>query len=422
VVESASAIVGTLTDSTASAARPSAAFPPGVSIGGRSLRIGLLGPYSSRNLGDTATQLTVMHQLRARLGAVSFVGIAPEPDNTLSSLGISAFPLYDDGAAAGTLPVGVHASAWPRWRAMLQLVGQLDLLVVSGGGQLDDFWGGPWSHPWAMLLWTSCSRLRNVPVCYLGVGVDHLHHPLSRRFSVLALRLAQHRSFRETDSRTLLQSLGLKAASEVCPDLVFALEPSLKGDAAAPFAVISPISRKTWSKSPTAVHDNYMTCLIAAGQALAAQGLHLRIAVTQPAMDSADAIALATALRHRGVNGVTVAPIATVDDFLRAVHGARLVVASRLHAVILALIVGCPVVALAHLPKVERVMRDADIGDYCLPLQYAVADRLTELVLKAEAAAPILRERVQSATRRFSAQLGATFDALAELAVKRGVR
>lgn len=361
-----------------------------------------------------------MQQLRARLPQVEFIGVSPDPCDTQRSLGIGAFPLYGDADAAGPLPPGVAARARPRWRAALRLVAELDLLIVSGGGQLDDFWGGPWSHPWTMLQWTACARLRGVPVSYLGVGVDHLQHALSRRFSVLAMRLAQQRSFRETDSRALLQALGLRAASAVCPDVVFALTPPSAANTAAPFAVLSPISRKTWSKDATPVHERYLAALADAGQALAASGLQLRIAVTQPAMDSDDAAALAALLAARGVTGVSIESIACVDDYLRAVVGANLVVASRLHAVILALVAGAPVVALSHLPKVERVMRDSGLAAHCLPLQQATPDAVVNAVCQAATQTTAMRSLVADATRRFRTALAATFDQVGQLAVTRG--
>ena len=143
-------------------------------------RVALFGPYASRNLGDTATQMSVMQNLRRRCPDVQFLGISPEPDDTLRSLGIPAFPLTGFGASAGDLGGEFHTSAHPdrgravSLRAIRKIAGfvrSLDLLVISGGGQIDDFWGGPWAHPWSMLL------------------VDH-HRSMARR----SRRLSRNRS------------------------------------------------------------------------------------------------------------------------------------------------------------------------------------------------------------------------------------
>ena len=45
-------------------------------------RIGLLGLYASRNLGDAAIQLAVIANLRQRFADAEFVGICPDPDDT----------------------------------------------------------------------------------------------------------------------------------------------------------------------------------------------------------------------------------------------------------------------------------------------------------------------------------------------------
>ena len=45
-----------------------------------------------------------------------------------------------------------------------------DLLVVSGGGQLDDKWGGPWVLPYALCKWVLLARAARVPCAVVSVG------------------------------------------------------------------------------------------------------------------------------------------------------------------------------------------------------------------------------------------------------------
>ncbi len=75
----------------------------------------------------------------------------------------------------------------------------VDFLIVSGGGQLDDFWGGAWGHPYALLKWSVLARLRGAKPIFLSVGFGELDSRLSRLFTRTALRLAAYRSYRDPD-------------------------------------------------------------------------------------------------------------------------------------------------------------------------------------------------------------------------------
>ncbi len=397
----------------------------------RAPRIALFGPYSSRNLGDTATQMAVMQNLAQRLPNARFVGVSPEPEDTLRSLGTAAFPISGLGPTAGDIGLthdiasAAHPDAHTRRgpltvARLIQRIGRflrtVDLLVISGGGQLDDFWGGAWGHPWSMLLWTALARWHGVPVVYLGVGVDHLNARLSQHFSVLALRLAQQRIFRDDDSRSQLIKLGLTPPSRVCPDLAFSLQTELQNTPTAPsvvskpFVVLSPISLKTWSHSPSDTHASYLDALADAGAALAQRGYALCIACSQPVMDTTEAHALVQRLAARNVPEVQLCETPTVNDFLRQVHGAELVIASRLHGAILSLVAGCPVLALSHLDKVTAVMRAMGLEAYCLPLQTFSADDLTQQAMRALDQVTALRQHIAATHARWRAQLQSTFD------------
>lgn len=379
-------------------------------------RIALFGPYASRNLGDTATQLAVMQNLRQRLPQVQLLGVSPEPDDTLRSLGLPTFPLSGHGPSAGDIGLTDRpATASERVRTTLRIgrfIRTLDMLIVSGGGQLDDFWGGPWAHPWSMLLWTALARWHRVPVVVLGIGLDHLNAALSQRFALTALRWAQLRVFRDEDSLRAMVAMGLKAASRVCPDLAFSLtcEAPAANEASAQFVVLSPISRKTWSHAPTEVHERYLERLAHTGAALAQRGLALRIACSQPAMDMSEAHTLLQQLSALGVRDAQLCSTPTVPDFLRALQGAQLVIASRLHAVILSLVAGCPVLALPHLPKVSTVMRDAGLGDYHLPLRDFSAADLTARAMHALTRVDTLRAHVRATHERWRVQVQEIFD------------
>lgn len=398
---------------------------------GRRPRVALLGPYSSRNLGDTAIQLAVIEQLWSRRPDLEIVGISLDPDDTFRSLGIPAFALDGQDPPAGGLARefrDVSPSGQGRWltacaalRHRYAVAASLDLLIVSGGGQLDDYWGGAWGHPWALLQWTALARLHRVPVAIVGVGMDRLSTRLSRRFVATALRLASYRAFRDRDTVSGVDRLGVPQRNRLCPDLVYAKALDAQAFERSPggprFAVFNPVSAKTWTHQQDRVEAAapYLLAMAEAGRWLAARGLGIRIACSQPAMDLSDAQRLCALLQERGVEDVEIVPVQQVEDYLACVGRAELVIAARLHGALLALLSGTPVVGVAHRPKVAQLMAEAGLAELCLPLHGLDAadliDRCGQVLAQQEA----LRARIADTNEGFRQRLAGTFDDLVGL-------
>ena len=397
-------------------------------------RVALLGPYHSRNLGDTAIQIAVKQSLLMRRPELQIVGVSIDPADTTRSLGIPAFPLsgcgpdtlHTDGvdinSEAFRSHEGVKGFGW-RLRALPRIAvfaGSFDLLVVSGGGQLDDHWGGAWGHPFLLLAWVVLARLRGARVAVAGIGLDRLSNPLSRFFALSALRLAHFRSFRDAGTLAELQRMGLRAPSKVCPDLAFGLDkkPLSSSDNATPepFAVVNPVSERTWAGSGDVRQENYLQQLVTACAWLSQQGLRLRIVCSQAAMDGATAKRLAKTLLDQHAVRTEICNAPTVGDYLAQVQGARLVIASRLHGAILSLIAGAPVVALAPLRKVTQLMGDVGLAAYCVDLQNVTAADLVPRIAAALQNEPQLRAQVQDHTENFYRVLATVFDDIAAMA------
>ena len=297
----------------------------------------------------------------------------------------------------------------------------LDLLVISGGGQLDDFWGGSWNHPRLMLQWTALARRHGVPVAFAGVGLDRLSTRLSRKFAVSALNLASYVSFRDRETQRAMHDMGLRRKSIVCPDLAFGLSTGHMntGRASQRFAVINPIAQSTWSHATDLRHEDYLRELADAGAWLATQGLALRIVCSQWRMDSADTLRLQALLRQRQVPEVAVCETATVSDYLTQVHGAEVVIAARLHGAILSLVAGSAVVALSPQPKVQHLMAEAGLADLCLPLHGFTAAQLIERTRDVLSRVDQVREHVAQTNETFRSRLDATFGDLLQLVTGR---
>ena len=91
------------------------------------------------------------------------------------------------------------------------------------------------------------------------------------------------------------------------------------------------------------------------------------------------------------------------------------VVAARFHGVLLAHVVGCPVLAVSHERKVATLMSELGHDAYCAPIDEldpaAAGAALTELLARRDALAAQIRELAAEYRRRVDAQYDAVFGA-----------
>lgn len=391
--------------------------------------IGLLSPSGWGNLGDAGIQDAVIANLRARVPGARITGFTLNPPDTRKRHGIPAYPIngYEiipgyginfsngDTAPASPVPAGEPGPAtlkerlrrfpvlfgilrvinrslsWVREPATLVLnelrhigfaltfLEDCDLLIVSGGGQLDEEWGGPWGHPYVLAKWAFLARLQGVPMVFLSVGTCQVKTRAARTFLRYALHAAQYRSYREPDSRDRAIPLTGKGDDPVVPDLAFSLPlPERKSRPATgprigifPMAYLDP---RIWPTKDASRFRTYLETLSGLAAELARQG----ITVVWLYSDGADGRVVADVreilkTRYPGTPAGEAPDVEAVDRLLDVVRDLDIVVASRLHAVLLSYLVGTPALALSYDRKVDALMGMLAEDARCLPIDSALA-------------------------------------------------
>jgi polysaccharide pyruvyl transferase WcaK-like protein len=392
-----------------------------IDSGRRSARIGLLGQYSSRNLGDAAIVHEIIRNVRSRIPGAEFVGICSRPDDTAHAHGIAAFPVSGHGPAFR--PDGAHWSEvdpppgpGSGTRRIDSVVRSLDLLVMAGGGQVDDYWGGAGEQPRFLATWTVLARLRRVPAAFFCVGLDQLSTRTGRWLSLLGLRSAAFLSFRDAGTRDLLRQMGLRKPSAVYADPAF----GLLGPAQSSFrplrrVVVSPICKQSWPGASDETYERYLRELAQYVQMAIRSGLNVRFVCSQISMDP-EAVTRVTAMIPAGPRDAwSVAEVATFEDFVREASLADAVVTSRLHGAILALVAGTPVIAVSVARKVNAVMAEAGLNEYCVEASSVDSARLFALLNKAAREGAEVRQRIQASAQRLAGRLPGAYDALVAL-------
>jgi polysaccharide pyruvyl transferase WcaK-like protein len=104
--------------------------------------------------------------------------------------------------------------------------------------------------------------------------------------------------------------------------------------------------------------------------------------------------------------------IESVDDLLRTIIRTDLVVATRLHSVILAHLCSKPVLALSYHQKVSAVMDDMGHSEYCLDVQSLDTEALIHSFQRLEGNRALLSSQIKDRIGAYRRELAAQYDSV----------
>lgn len=423
-------------------------------------KIGLLDHMGGGNLGDDATQEAVIQNLRQRCPHAAIFGFSLNPDDTRNRHGIPSFAIrtrtWTLGADATTSErrlkhkVKSAAKAVPSLFWALKalntvllkaprgfcrelfflvrsfgIIRSFDLLIINGGGQLTESWGGAWGFPYTIYKWTVLARLARIQCIFLNVGAGPLTRRLSKYFVRKALRSANYVSFRDAHSEALAQQIGFKGTSHVFPDCAYGLHipvfhagPALKERAPivgfAPMAYRDP--RVDPKNDPSAYRD-FIQVLGLFGSWLIAQGYSLRlfcsdIGIDPPVIEDLDAFLRTRNSVHDSYSS-SANSVSSTRDLLRTMSSMDYVVTCRFHGVVFAHMLNKPVLAISHHPKVATMMDNLGLSKYCVDIQTrdvnVLADAFTSLVNDQGEIKSRMKEHLTSYKRELAMQFDGLF-------------
>jgi len=306
-----------------------------------------------------------------------------------------------------------------------------DSLVVSGGGQLDEEWGGPWGHPFALFKWAVLARIAGIPYVIVSVGACKVASTTSRFFLSTALRMAEYRSYRDENSRAIAAELLHRAERDsVVPDLALSLPCSelppssgIRSIAQGRTVVaISPIvyaKPQNWPHEDPALYDRYVREMARAMSELLERGYFL-VMVWSTLGDKRVVPDLLENLgkesSERLAKQTHIPRIETWRDLVAVLEDVDFLIASRLHSVILGLLTKRPTIAVSFDPKVDLVMKDFGQTDYLLQLRNFAAREVIEAFDRIELRRNLFVEQVGSYQDRFASACALQYDKLAAFA------
>jgi polysaccharide pyruvyl transferase WcaK-like protein len=423
------------------------------------VKIGLLHHIGGGNLGDDATQDAVMQNIARRWPNAELFAFSANPQDTRERHGIPSYPVarrtwslgYRMPSSEDTLKGRTKGNLrrYPFLFSILRaingmafrlpktvcgeirflvrsfrIIRSFDLLIVNGGGQLTE-WRGPWQYTYTIFKWVWLARLARVRSLFLNVGAGPLTLPLSKYFVRHALSCAAYASFRDEQSRALVQQIGYNGCSHVFPDSVYgldvpvwdqsgSLQPSGKQIVGvAPMPYCDP---RVFSEKDQGVYDGYIQKL---GQFVAWLVRHDYAVALFGSDIGVDPLAiedLQKVLRSDGDIGsspsIIVENVKSSEELLARMHRMDYVVTSRFHGVVFAHLLNKPVVALSHHPKVETLMSDIGLATYCVDIRTFDLELLTGMFATLVKSGTEVRARMAETLARHRGLLNGQFDDL----------
>lgn len=460
--------------------------PPRTIAGNRSraCRVGIIGTYGHGNLGDEAVFVSFMQWVAEHAPDIAPVALCVNPGYIEKTYGVSAYPVApryagplrraDGGGGAGahagpqrprtdtpapprrligrlrqlatdSLPVVVRLLR-PPWRLLkgfaiaarflprqLRIARSLDGVIVLGGGQVHDFWDGPFGHPIALFSWALASRLTGKPFGILSIGAIELVHGMSRRLIRATFRLSDYATVRDRGSAARVASLAARACP-IYPDLAWGLDLGRFAGRAA--GTSAPLARApAEGDSPRAIgvcpmayrhpalwarreadadgYARYIAAMAAFCTRLLAQGYEVALFPTQIRMDVVAVRDVLQGIAPEFTGRVRICQVGGVAQLVECLASVDVVVSSRFHGVLLSLCAGRPVLSLAYQRKCNELLEELGEGEFGLDIHEFSAQQLWERFegLRAHFAAYVarLQAHVQENRRQLHAQYQSYF-------------
>jgi polysaccharide pyruvyl transferase WcaK-like protein len=308
-----------------------------------------------------------------------------------------------------------------------------DLVIVSGGGQLDDEWGGPWGHPFTLFKWAVLARIARVPFTIASVGACKITSITSRFFLSAALRMAQYRSYRDQRSRKLAARLMQRTAGDtIVPDLAFSLPssqlpppPGIRAIAQGRTIVaISPIAfakPQKWPHQDRALYERYLRQMTRVVSQLLERGYFLVMVWSSLGDDESVIPELLACLddqsREMLAQQMHIPRIRTWKHLVASLRDVDFLIASRLHSAILGFVTQTPTIAISFDPKVDWVMEDLGQTEYLLQIRDFTAENVVEALDHIQLHRNLVVEQIRLYQHRILSVSARQYDALAQLAM-----
>jgi polysaccharide pyruvyl transferase WcaK-like protein len=270
--------------------------------------------------------------------------------------------------------------------------------------------------------WAVIAKLCRCKLLFVSVGGGPIRHPLSRCLIRAALALADYRSYRDADSKDQLGAIGVEVKNDaVYPDLAFSLpravvpadqDPDRQG------VVIGVGLMNYYGPAPSGdnetIYRDYLEHLASFVVRLLELRYTVRVLIGDVVYDQGVRHDLRRALEERGLKyedrRIIDEPASSVGDLLLQLSTLDIVVSSRFHNLLLALMLGKPVFAISYHEKFQPLMNGVGLGEFCQAIEHIDVDELIGKVVRLRENGPGIKLQIARETESYRLALDEQYE------------
>lgn len=362
------------------------------------MRIAFYGHFGMGNFGNECTLRAICCHLRRFLPDAQLSCITDGPEGAKRIHNIEAIPISKTlfkswkprsplARIVRKLSAGITGEIY-RWASAIKILRHIDMLIVPGTGLLTDAYGLFSWGPYNLFRWCMTAKLCRCKLLFVSVGAGPIYGVLGRWLVKSALSLADFRSYRDNSSAQYLESIGFSTKNDrIYPDLAFSLTDAVvtdrpsrnKGKPVIALGLMAHAGKYSVPNPANETHQAYLNSLAKAVKRLVGQKYDVNVTIgnswDMPVKQEFRRL-LKEQLSEIDEGHIIDKPIYCVEQLLFQLASADLVVATRYHTVLLALMNNKPVIALSFHPKCAALMDTMGLSEYCLDINTLDADCL----------------------------------------------
>lgn len=333
-------------------------------------KIAIHGFYGQGNLGDEAILKALLQEF-SKFPKIKIVVFSSSPEEVSKIHGVRSFP--ERGK-----------------RSFLRRIWEIKtsgLFVLGGGGLLKDYGSDSSSlKEWLRLL--QFAKRLNVKTAICAVGVENIRYDESRKLIRDVLDKVDLITVRDRSSKDILRDIGVTNEIKVVSDPAVLLT-NINADRIKDNLISSRViicirhwfSKGFYIEKPE-VNENFIQSLSAAADFFIEHYNtkidFIPLRITSYDDDRIIAKQVVSYMKHKDKTHIySCAP--EVNEFIEMTKQSSLVIGMRLHSLILATLVGVPVIGLEYMPKVKAYMESIKQSKYSLELETITSKKLINL-------------------------------------------
>ncbi len=353
-------------------------------------RVAVFGHFGAGNFGNEGTLEAMLYNLRRWSPDVEITCVCTVPEKVAADYNLTATKISDVvigpwrvsnlfARLFRKLLVGIPIECYRWFRAMVTL-SRMDALIVPGTGLLTDAYSLVGWGPYNTFKWSVIAKLCRCRLLFVSVGAGPLYSRLGKYLVKGALSLADFRSYRDISTLRYLENIGLRSeADRVYPDLAFSLA-TLRlpkgGTESKPRRVVGLglmeyAGRYSVAEPSNEIYSAYLDNLAIFVGWLLDHNYDVRLLIGD-LTDKSVVLEFKDILSARLVNydaeRIIDQVVSSVDQLLLQVASTDVVIGTRFHNVIMAMLLGKPVISISFHHKCTSLMSQMGLSEYCLDI------------------------------------------------------